>query len=627
MRRGKLALLVSLSVAIFVGCADENAGRRISQGEQIDAGDEDTAAGTPAPEDAGPTPEPSPADVVEEPAVEPDITQEPDASSADAGGETDRCDGGICACEVGVAQNSRCGACELGAQRCDAGETGPGWCELPDIPGLPAGIDASNCAQKLIFVDSAASAGGDGSREAPFNLYADALSSAAREQIIIIGGEKPLREMIEVKNGVSIVGGFSSGPEFMWAEDQASNIEVPAPTDNDVFGLRAEQVDQTTLVSNLSIKSADAAAEKNNYGAYLFESPALILSHLDVRAGSGGDGINGGNGAEGATGTNGEDGNGAHGIPVPGGSYIINYTGGLGGQGALNAECADANGGDGGSGGTGEFGEGSMKPARPGENARDARGGDEGYAAADNHHGRDGESGPAVESAQNGAGGQPIPGVEGGLFIYEPDTAAKSGEDGAHGSGGGGGGGSYFHDNFSYLSADYYAPGTGGAGGGAGGCGGTGGEPGTAGGSSFGLFMASSDSTIRDSKFGAEGGGQGGTGGSGGLSGDGGRGGAGVRASKRREVVPGADPNRETYRWHDVQLPYYSGDGGRGADGAKGGHGGGGAGGSSYGIFCDESRPTIDPETNFTAGDEGPGGQSSGYDGQKGRSVDRFNCD
>lgn len=522
-------------------------------------------------------------------ACTPSITE----CSADMCGQVDNgcgetLDCGECPCSAGVVQDPSCGTCGLGERTCESDETGFGSCSSPDIPGVAEDADAATCESKLVYVNAGSSAGGDGTKDAPFATYADAVATATSGQVILIGGQTTLQEEILVKKGVSVIGGFDG--DFQWGEGRQARIEVQAPTDAAVMGIKAEGVDQDTVLANLSVTTADATAGNTNYGAYLVDSSNLTMRNVIVQAGKGGAGAPGDDGSNGADGGNGSDG-------TPGQSS--SQAGVPGASGGVNVACASANGGAGGRGATN--GQAGDYPSRDGESTAQADGGSAGYDQLGQRAGDDGQDATApTQAGTNGQGGE-----SGGQVtndMWDPKGAGVDGQRGPHGYGGGGGGGAWFASN-------PYIHGSGGAGGGAGGCGGEGGQGGQPGAGSFGLFLVRSDVTLVNSEFQSGLGGVGGNGGQAGRGGQGGRGGVGTAQS-----YPSA-------------LPWTSGDGGDGSRGADGGAGGGGAGGVSYGVYCSQSRPTVDQDTEFVSGGSAAGGQSPGNAGNDGLSEDSVGCD
>lgn len=603
MKMFRMMMVMVLAGALGVSaCSGDDPGGSHDSGNNVsdsdtgmDAGDADAAPSADA--DAGHQ------DVAEEPdACVPSVTE----CSADMCGQVDNgcgemIDCGQCPCEAGVVNEASCGTCGLGVRSCGSDETGFGTCASPELPGVPEDADEATCDQKLVFLKGGA-AGGDGSKNAPFGSYADALAAANSGQVIAIGGQTALTEPLTVKKGVSVVGGFDG--TFAWTVTERSRFEVPAPQDAPVMGLKAEQIDEDTTIANVEIDTADAAAGKSNYGAYLVDSSAVTLKNVVAKAGSGGRGIDGDDGDNGGDGDNGESTRDVSIVePGPDSIYFARP------QGGTNSSCPVANGGLGGRGWH-IAGQAGSYPPSDGESTTGADGGAAGYDYDNHRHGEDGQDGQAVTSAgANGDGGTSGGQVANGL--WEPGGAGIDGQRGENGHGGGGGGGAYTDD-----TAVAAPPG---GGGGAGGCGGQPGKGGQPGGGSFGLLLIRSDAKLIDSEFRAGLGGVGGSGGSGGLGGRGGFGGDG----SDRAMVPETYPN-QGYR--EGTVPWVSGNGGDGSDGREGGAGGGGAGGVSYGVYCVQSRPDQSGNVKLLSGGSARGGQSPGNAGGDGVSQDEFGC-
>ncbi len=543
-----------------------------------------------------------------------DVEDEPDACvpsmtecSEDSCGQVDNgcgemLDCGECPCESGTVQKVKCGTCGLGERTCGADETGVGSCVAPDVPGVSEDVDDGTCETRLIFVDGSAVADGDGSRTAPLKKYSDAVASADAGDVIILGGQATFEEQLSVKKRISVLGGFSSAPEFQWSASRRATFEVAAPDDDDVIGVEALDIDQDTVLAQVEVTTADAADGRTNYGAYVRDSTQLTMKDVEVRAGHGGNGADGGDGEAGADGEAGED--------------SVQHRGGGGGAGT-NGACPEADGGAAGVGSkrvstilqTPDDGEDAASGAAGGE------AGDGGLSDS-SKAGADGENG--LTPSRGGDSGDY--GVSGGVVVDDrwiPEGAGGDGADGPHGPGGAGGGGAWHGPE--YQDTQIYYDGPEGGAGGAGGCGGEGGAGGGPGAGSFGLFLVRSDVTLNNSTFEGGAGGIGGSGGSGGLGGSGAPGGRGTDSTRTGTQING--------QFYYTTLDWSSGDGGDGADGREGGHGGGGAGGVSYGAYCVESQPAVEGATEFVAGSSASGGQSPGSQGLDGISEDSHQCE
>lgn len=611
LKKGSRCLWVLVCLLLVVGCApgepgnsSNDAGIVENDGGQMDGGGDEA--------DGGPT------------------------ADADGGGETcvpkttcgenecgmvgDGCGGtldcGTCACKNGVAEIARCGICDLGVRKCGDSETGSGTCVGPTIPGLSSESDEETCSSKLLFVDNAASGGGtaDGSRQEPFGTYSKARQAAESGQTIIMASEQPYEERVKVKDGVSVIGGFSAAPDFKYLEANRTKVEVPVKDGaSAVKGLVAENIAQESTVARMSVITSDAEAGMNNYGAYVIDSPVITLRQVQVEAGKGGKGKSGKDGSEGDSGGFGDDGF------WMGWSCCPNWASANASNAGKNSSCPKANGGSGGRGGatlqqgagqstlTSNAGEPSKAGVQGGERGEDGVMGKEGKTGRNGRGGADGRNGSAKPAGGSVMGEK-----------WTPEGKGANGEKGTYGEGGGGGGGAYRHDTCwkgqsGDLTGEFLEAAPAGAGGGAGGCGGTGGKGGEPGYGSFGLFVVRSDVKLVGSEFRASFGGQGGNGGQGGKGGSGGSGGTGT-------------PLMNVDGCTQTDLGYSSGDGGDGAKGGDGGAGAGGAGGVSYGAYCFESTPTLKGETRFESGGKANGGVSPGEDGRAGIAQDSFNC-
>lgn len=550
-------------------------------------------------------------------------------------------------CTDGVAHLSACGTCGLGQRVCTPGETGEGSCNF-ELGDVIAGFDAELCEELLVFVDAQTGddTDHDGSRAQPFKTYARA-SAVDHTPAVIIMGTGPtsayhFNEPLIVKDGVSVIGGFSASQGFLWT-GEPSVFSVPASLDADVFGLKASGISaQSTHLAHLRIATAAAPLGHNNYGAYIFDSNTLSLESLTVQSGKAGDGADG---QAGEAGLNGLPGESAIGLPVQS-TVIINRPtryyfepprGAPEAGGSTDAEaapnCRNTAGGHGGQGVFINQLSSTAEAAQPGGAAPHSLtpGGSAGDAVE--IHGGDGHDGAPVSAVNtNGDGG--VMGEYGGVFIandWVPSGAGASGGFGTPGNGGGGGGGAYTKT----ATANSLVAASPGAGGGGGGCGGLGGQGGEPGGGAFGLVLIDSEITLKNSTFRAGKGGKGGKGGDGGPGGAGGQGGQG--SSEWIRIVEDED-NIDTAEVNSNGA--ISGDGGAGSAGTQGGAGGGGAGGVSYGGYCSSSSVIHDgtdveffsSETEAQGGPGGLGaavigGSSPGNSGEAGKIKAHWGCD
>lgn len=518
-----------------------------------------------------------------------------------------------CRCEDGAAQEASCGTCGLGEIVCEANETGDGRCQSPEVPGLDAGADGTQCSDTLIFVDRAVGESRDrGTRAEPYRSLSAALAAAQSGQAIILGRQVDYSRDggFELKAGVSVIGGFSGAPEFARRADQKPTLFGRANVGEDVFGLRAESVDEETVVADVRVRTEDVVAEPasspvSNYGVWVVDSEGLVLVDVDVEAGAAGAGV---------AGEAGDVGGQPAQAPAEPTLGQLEAT-----EGGKNFQCPVANGGNGGRGGF-ITNNGIVVEPNPGDVAAGDRGNQNAGEAgtASSKSGGNGSPGAPGQKGADGRGGEPGGSLFDGLWVAE-----GRGEDGANGGpgvGGAGGGGAWTESCGGSGPPYYYGP-NGGAGG-AGGCGGTAGTGGAPGGGSFGLFLV--DSTIQTAKsvF------RGGRGGSGGAGGEGGAGGPGASGSQGTDVTSAQSTSAACENPHT--LTFGSGDGGAGGDGGRGGHGAGGAGGVSYGAFCMNASLAEGADVVFEAGDGGAGGAaaaSSGNVGLEGETASKKGCE
>jgi len=532
---------------------------------------------------------------------------EPDAGEG-AGAETGA---GACRREVrDEGAETRCGPCGLGTWSCDGGEGGE--CAELEIPGIDADGSREGCADSVLFVDRGAPRAGSGTRRSPFRSYGAAREAARPGQTIVLAGTGPYREPLTVREGVSVVGGFSGAPEFRFDEGARTVFRVTAADGESLRGLEASGIERETVVANVRVETGEADPGRTNYGAYLRDSPGVVLRDVRVEAGRGGPGADGRSGASGADGDDGGDADGSPPCWYETSPDCAEPSGYRADNGGANSECPAADGGDGGNGAIqyrlGEAIDG-LPPRDGAASAAGIPGGTGAAASGSPEGGGDGADG--TPGRRGSDGGATAPGGSVREDVWAPSGRGEDGLDGEHGAGGGGGGGAsgiYVCDSTTErLGAE-------GGGGGAGGCGGEGGTGGEPGGGSFGLFLVRSDVRLVDSEFEAGPGGEGGDGGSGGAGGRGGEAGRGSRFVNPPSCVG------ETLR-------FSSGRGGEGGEGGRGGAGAGGAGGVSIGAYCHDSSPTRRGDVRFASGGGGEGGASPGEDGRPGESIASVECE
>lgn len=514
------------------------------------------------------------------------------ADAADTSTDTDPigdADGGETSCTV------PCGVCGLGAASCSEGDR----CDHPLEATPPVGdFERLDCRSQLIFVDDGyTGVTPDGTREAPFPKLETALQAAESRgaKAVVIGGSPLLIEIIDVRNGVSIYGGFDGYPTFRHnpAERPRLQVERSSVEKGALVALIARDISERTVVSGLTIDNwnLDGESDVSNIGAFLDRAPALIFDRMQIHAGHAGHGSDGADGRDskvaGADGAAGQEMAHLHQKTCPDSIAIAKGGAGASPKGQcefLSKVTVLARGGDGGAGS--EF-----LSQDPGEDS---------LSGTEGGRDRDGDDGAALERADDGSNGGLVLRVE----AEGRPRATGYGGAGRHGRPGhGGAGGSSGPDHYRTIqgtdNVDCFF-GAGGGGGGAGGCGGEGGRGGEAGGWSVGIAAANSDGfSVRNTRIRT---GDGGDGGAGGLGGEGAPGGTGGKG--------GEGTQRMTRSGNTIDFTGF--DGGDGGAGQHGGHGANGTGGASVGIWCDEGTG-IDLRIGtdaFELGNPGAGGTS-----------------
>jgi hypothetical protein len=566
-------------------------------------------------------------------------------------------DCGACACVDGEpsAPETTCGACGFGVIVCGEGETGRGACSLPREPELPTpDLSGLACDTDVVFFDPGATGRGDGSRQRPYSRFTSALSAARAlpERPVLVAmaaGRVELEREVEVTQGVWMVGGFTRAGERWTLGPEASARTVLEVTGGreDTHGLFANGIHTPTLVSRVRVEVADALGGvagfdgMPSYGLRALDSPGLVLSQVELYAGSGGAG---GAGAPGAPGAPGPD--GAPGRPGTNDAFTRTTrrwpTPGHTTRGCVGA-VGLTQGGQGGAGGAACLSQAATcdhadpdhdaglraQPGRDGAHIEDPgyigpvasggtalRTGRHRYTSLAPVRARDGEHG--VTPSLSGGPGQRGQGhgVIDSTGRWVPDGAGRPGEHGVNGGGGGGGGGVEY---LFYNDLEWFAGPTGGSGG-SGGCGGEGGEGGGAGGASIGALIVGAAPTLIALEVVSASGGAGAPGGEGGVGGVGGAGG------------PGTDELEVYASWGNgalVQLMSShasGGHGGHGGRGADGGVGGSGAGGASVGVWCVGAGEVDLDATLITTGHGGAHGPQPGLPDQTGPALDQLGC-
>jgi cysteine-rich repeat protein len=543
-----------------------------------------------------------------------------------------------------------CGLCGLGAHICDP-ETDTLECSnIEIVEFLGVDPDAVECdsdlpASSFIFVDTEYDGiETDGSREAPFVTYDDAMAVARVGDAlgIIIAGTPTFRARPELEEGISVFGGFDGAPHFRANRDNKVTWEVGLELataneldDHRIAGAVVRDVEQATVLANLVFRT-DSLAEGDpvgagwsNHGFVATDSPGLRLVRIDIEAGDAGDGEAGAEGTVGQAGNDGIPGEPAVSCdctdPPPSEWHScddVTVAGGAGGADSTCLDIADLSGGGAGGSHTGDVG--NCLATSGGDSDAGTYGGYGGWS--NTNPGWPGDSAANVPPTQAAPGSvvtHPVLAEDGVFFVISSAADGAGGQFGASAEGGSGGATGYgASDPFpgcqtSPAGCTRVIIGGGGGGGGSGGCGGNGGEGGRGGGVSVGLVASgSAGMVLRDCTVTA---GNGGTGGDAGAGGPGGPGGA---------AGPGGTVNPAfcTGGLAGICGPLAGSAGGRGGDGGPGGAGGNGAGGSAFGAHCVDSPLVAQGLVLIQAGEAAVGGQIGERPGPTGLSIDQFAC-
>lgn len=446
-------------------------------------------------------------------------------------------------------------------------------------PGENDGPVADTCG---VFVSSAGSDSGNGTKASPYLTLKKALEQAAggTHRVYACSGE--FHEAVEIGAGISLFGGLACNDG--WSHDGVQRTTISANAGQIPLRLTAG-ADPTTL-RDLTVHAADATAPGGSSIVAIADGVTVALVRCDLVAG---DAMDGAPGADGGDPTADASGGSAGAVasgnlhapptaPLGGaaGSSVCDGFTLLGGQGGLGGLAPNGTGKD---GEAGDFGAGGI--AGKGAGVTCSNGGP-GAIGQDGVAGAGGIS-DLLSSTQIDASGYHGP-------------AGETGAAGTSGASGGGGGGS---------KAGLQGNGAGGGGGGAGGCGGKPGTGGMAGGSSIALVSLNATINLSQVAMHAGRGGNGGKGGNGQFGQIGGAGGPGGSASNG---VSGAC------------------DGGHGGQGGNGGPGGGGAGGYVLGVAFVGRAPagSITMDLGGVLGAGGLGGTNGialGGDGAAGQKL------
>ena len=530
----------------------------------------------------------------------------------------------------------QCGTCDLGYQVCDSGSFSSEDITVDNVDPDFAECDDTQTGSTFLYVDASYSGGdSDGSRTAPFQSLDAALVEANQRnaEALILGGSGTYEGPVNLRSGISIIGGYDARPDWTRNPDQTPVISAPssAVEDDLLVAMRAMDITDNTHLKDLRIETDDMDDEDGVSTAALVidNAPGLKLESVVLEAGAAGDGLDGEDGSSssssGGHGEDGEDGQAVGSFYHDFGSYLFTDDFGTGvfdmpdmTAAGTNPDCPDADGGQGARGD--DFVDEDVQPFEtahlPGENS--AAGecvnpfgspGNPLYDADNECGGRLYESGSFEYDDQNGRDGLPHSGTADSGDDGDPEVSISSGTglvleghggSGAQGEAGRGGGGGASGQGRYESGPDQLYLGASGGGGGAGGCGGEGGEGGRAGGWSIGVIAEDTSGTsLIDVQIIANDGGEGGLGGQGGEGASGGVGGSGGDQVSAQSGF--GDEGNGT-------------DGGDGSAGQTGGDGGSGAGGSSVAMVCPESDASFVSEGSFDLS-VGAAGASAGFSG------------
>jgi hypothetical protein len=430
-----------------------------------------------------------------------------------------------------------------------------------------------------VFVSASAEPGGDGTRERPFQSFAEA-AAAKPKRVYACAEEYAEISGVSFDGGVEIYAGFTECTgAWTWSATAKATLSGPA----DAVALTLSDGDNH--LENLNVVAANAAAGGGSSIAVVASGGSVAIVNGDLTAGDGMDG------AAGATlpqdpmldGDPGDPGVGVCAAggnnPGPEGKTKSCDTGGSsvagkGGDGgpvtAMTLDLA-GNGGDG-------------APADPAQPTKGLGGIGEGQGMPEATECTDGSSGASGAAGDSGAGASGIGSLSATGYAGVNGTA---GTNGMPGQGGGGGGGAKGVLNFNCGMGPADRAGASGGAGGTGGCGGNGGGGGRAGGSSIALVVVEAAVTLNGVTLSPGKAGNGGTGGDGQTGGAKGNGG---------DSALGAGTAKPSCR------------GGDGGAGGIGGPGGGGQGGHSVGIAFQGSIPPTGGEFSVVAENFGTGG-------------------
>jgi|GEM_PF-1104042 len=438
-----------------------------------------------------------------------------------------------------------------------------------------------------VFVSAAGSdTDGKGTQAAPFATVTGALAQLDQiKHVYVCAADYVEPETLEIPDRVSIYGGFScDGGAWKYDSPFPAHLLSARP-----IGATITSAKVGVLIQDLRIDAANAPEDgtgASSFGMLIIESKAVVLKHVEIRAGKGGKGKTGSDGATGLDGVDSGD------VQKGVAGTCTNPPTSLTGAQPVQKICES----QGGLGGTAFVANtySVMQDGSPGYLVSPSNGGKGGDV-----FGQPGTRGQDGAQSMQGDAGEAAPAL--GMFSATGYKVANGGTGVAGKPGQGGGGGGASLGSASCIGA------TGGAGG-MGGCGGDPGVGGTGGGASVALLSWQSMVSLDGCKLTANTGGAGGDGGKGHAGGSGKTGGSG--GPKMGTVGKG-------------------GDGGSGGDGADGGNGAGGTGGPSIALVYDIpvnaiTLPTYGVATTPSAPGKGGTFGKPGPDGSKGLTQETY---
>ena len=453
-----------------------------------------------------------------------------------------------------------------------------------------------------VYIAPTGSDSAAGTAAAPFATIKEGVAIASAEKRTLYVCAATFTENVLITSGITIDGGYDCANG--WAP--TTNFANIAPSSG--VPLTINSGSAPVSISNVKTKAPDNyASSGSSIGAFVVNSTAVVLQHVQLTSGNAGDGEPA---APPSTQTTPAP-SGANGASLP----DFGCTPGEGGEcnGIASGGNATNDGcyGQGGVGGNGGDVVTGMAPETGGVGLPTSSGGQGGPANASNGQGAGlpgsiGITGSAGSPATSGIGTVTAAG-------YVASNSGSGGSPGQAGGGGGGGAGGYSGSSGQLCSIDFL--GGGGGQGGFGGCGGPGGAGGSAGGASIALLTFNSAVQLSDAILNTGNGGDGASsteGAAGQPGGQGGPGGAGSHGDNAGGDCTNSSTSGNAY------------GGGPGGQGGKGGAGGPGGGGPSIGILAMNTAPQVSTAT-YNVGSGGSGGTAitgpDATDGQTGELV------